>query len=329
MRTRKRPAIAVPIGLNAVVLGLGGGYIDQTADRFRPYDKAAELTIPELTTLLAGGPAGNIQSHLSDIYVRNPELASPGMFTIQNGAVLLSAPSDGESTSWFATRYVSSLDNSDWVVPSLPLYGDDAGKPRGVDADLALASPSYNNAITLLTGRPPLEKAVDSIDASGGGTWALTDLTTADALGMVPTQIQNADGEFVAPTAETMAAAVAGMQTNDDGTKVPDPNQTVGYPLTYVEYALVPTQPLADAANVCRTSSQALLTTWLDYVTGTGQTNLPAGLVPLTPDLKAEAIAAIKKVGATKATKPCTAPTSSTPGGTKVAAGAGHGRVGR
>jgi hypothetical protein len=249
------------------------------------------------------------------------------MFTILNGAVLLSAPSTAGTTSWLATRYVSSLDNPDWVVPNLPLYGDDAGQPRGVDANLATATPSYNNAISLLTGRPPLEKAAYALGTStGGGIWTLTDLTTALAVGFLPSSLQNAAGNYVTPNNDTMAAAVPGMQTNDDGTKVADPNQTQGYPLTYVQYALVPTQPLADASNVCRTDSQALLTSWLQYVTGAGQQNLPPGLAPLTPDLKAQALADIKKVGATKATKPCTPPApGSSPSKSPSSPGAGGG----
>ena len=135
----KRPAIAVPIGLNAVVLGLGGGYIDGTG-RLRPYD-AAQLTTAEITSLLAGGPQGNINSHLADIYARNPELSTPGMFNAQAQAVQLSAPADSEATSWFATRHVATLDPTDWVVPDLPLFGDDAGKPRGIDAQLGTGQP--------------------------------------------------------------------------------------------------------------------------------------------------------------------------------------------
>jgi hypothetical protein len=307
----KRPAIAVPIGLNAVVLAVGGGYIDPTG-RYRPYD-TPQLTTAEITALLAGGPQGEINNHLGDIYTRNPELSSPGMFTSQAHAVQLAAPAEAESTSWFATRHLATLDPNDWHVPNLPLFGSDAGRPRGIDSQLALADPSYNQAITLFTGRPTLEKYNDALDATGGGFWALTDLTTADALALVPTQIQNSALQFVGPTADSMAAAVAGMQVTSDGMRVPDPTQTAGYPLTYVEYALVPAQPLADVGNVCRPQSQALLAKWLDYVTGAGQANLPAGLVPLTPELKNEAVADIKKVGAAKAAKPCTAPVTTPP----------------
>jgi hypothetical protein len=314
----KRPSVAVPVGIGAAVLGLGGSYFDSTGRR-RPYDPA-QLTTAEIAALIAGGPLGAINDHLSDIYIRNPELATPGMFTAQSHAVQLTAPSEAEGTSWLTTRYLATLDPSDWVVPTLPLYGDDAGKARGIDAQLALANPSYNNAITLFSGKPILEKSVDSLDSTGGGFWALTDLTTADALGLEPTQVQNADLQFVAPTPDSMRAAVAGMQAGPDGTLVADPNQTQGYPLTYVVYAVVPAQPLADTTNVCRTSSQALLTKWLDYVTSTGQADLPEGMVPLTPDLKAQAAAAIKKVGASKPAKPCTnasvAPTTPPPANT-------------
>jgi hypothetical protein len=93
-----------------------------------------------------------------------------------------------------------------------------------------------------------------------------------------------------------------------DPTAVAPVGQTQPYPLTQIEYALVPAAPLADATGACRTDSQALLTKWLTYVTTDGQQNLPKGLSPLPDALKAQAAAAIAQVGATPGATPCTTP---------------------
>ncbi len=106
------------------------------------------------------------------------------------------------------------------------------------------------------------------------------------------------------------------MKPDAHGLLVPDPSAiakavpaagaTAAYPLTYVIYALVPTQPLYDT-NTCalRTTSQLLLANWLRYVTGTGQTNLPAGMAPLPSALAAQAKADIAQVGAAPVTGTC------------------------
>jgi hypothetical protein len=80
------------------------------------------------------------------------------------------------------------------------------------------------------------------------------------------------------------------------------------YPLTFVEYALAPATPLVDATCTPRAGSQALLTTWLSYITGPGQKILPKGFEPLPPALATEAATPVAEVG--------TAPVPSTPPGT-------------
>src|SRR5205823_6084738 len=152
---------------------------------------------------------------------------------------------------------------------------------------------------------------------NSGGVWFLTDLATAQSLGLTTVELQNASGDFVEPTPETMAAAVPTMKADAAGMLIPDPRAGAAsaapglaapYPLTFVEYGLAPAAPLADATNACRTDSQALLRGWLTYITTTGQTVLPAGYQPLPADLRAQAAVAIAKVGATPASTPCTPP---------------------
>jgi hypothetical protein len=79
--------------------------------------------------------------------------------------------------------------------------------------------------------------------------------------------------------------------------------------LTFVEYAMVPAERLRADAPGCapRTASQALLTDWLKYLTGPGQTKLAKGFVALPDSLKTEATAALLKVGAAPTTGACAA----------------------
>jgi hypothetical protein len=130
-----------------------------------------------------------------------------------------------------------------------------------------------------------------------------------------------------------MAAAVPSMLVDADGRRQPDPAGAAAgaYPLTMVEYAMTPAEPLVDAACAARPGAQALLASWLQYLIGPGQQALPAGFTPLTPDLQAEAGATIPRVGASPSTAcgPTTPPgPAAGPAAPSVAAVAGTGASG-
>jgi hypothetical protein len=113
-----------------------------------------------------------------------------------------------------------------------------------------------------------------------------------------------------------MQAAAANMTAQPDGTLLPNPQGgPVGgvepYPLTYVEYAMVPAQPLVNSDCTANTAAQTALNEWLTYVVGAGQQDLPSGMAPLPSSLTAQAQTAIAKVGTGAAA--CT-PASATPG---------------
>lgn len=302
----RRAGVPVPVGVNAVVLAVAGGSVG-TNGKTVPY-RDIRLTLDEVAALLSGGASG-IEPHVADIFARNPELARTGLFA--NNVFQVGATSTSEATHWFLTDLLDRAVPTAWRVPDAQYFAPDNGKDRGVDASFALASPSFSQALNLFTGRPSLRKNLLSV-AGPGGAWVLTDLETARATGMTVVQLPNADGEFLAPTPENMQAAVRGMSRDDQGMLLPDPTATAPidgvtpYPLTYVEYAYAPAEPLVEPANcTLRTSSQALLTDWLTYITTTGQGELPAGIEPLSPALAAEAATAVAAVGASPVTGPC------------------------
>ncbi len=310
-----RPLVAVPVALGASVLGIGNGWIDG-AGRKRPYGPTA-LTVDEVTAFVAGG-VNAVPPFTEAMYARNPELQSPGLFF--NGDNKVTSFSESGALPWVSSRYFFNARPNIWRSPDLSLLGPDSNQPRGIHDSLAVASPTFTYSLTFFTGRPSLARALGSLPAEGGGLWVLSDWTTAEIYDLRSVSIETTPGVFVPPTAESVQAAVPGMDVLDDGLRAPSATSTQGYPLTYVMYAFVPAEPLADEANVCRTASQDLLATWLAYVTGEGQNVLPAGLTPLTPELQAEAAAKIAEVGATPSATPCTAsgetPPPTTPPGT-------------
>jgi hypothetical protein len=101
--------------------------------------------------------------------------------------------------------------------------------------------------------------------------------------GLDTASLQNADGQFVAPTAASVQAEVAAEPLSKQGYPLPDPKLKVsgGYPMSTVIDALVPdgslpsaqSRPIADMMNEL-----------LHYITTTSQ--LPDGYVPLPAKLE-------------------------------------------
>jgi sortase A len=323
----QRDAVATPVALNAAVIAVGGGYRQDTGDK-APYPPL-KVTVAEMAAMFAGGVPYVIRDDLgykAGILNRNPSLGGSLFATVPTNRPM--APAEAEASSWYMTNYFTKFAAADWVSPR------DGDAPRGASAAIATAVPGFTDLDTF-SGRPLLQKVTDqAADAvlSVGPIWAMTDLATAKALGMTPVAIQAPDGSFVSPTPENMAAAVATMKPDDHGLLQPDPQAAEAsaavdgvtpYPLTYVQYALTPAQPLVEADCTLRTDSQALLTKWLTYVTTDGQSNLPEGFVGLPDSLEQEAAASIQKVGATPLTGACagTGGTGTTGNNTVAASG--------
>jgi sortase A len=332
-----RDSVAVPIALNAAVLAVGGGY-HPVVDGRPLFDKSPypllKVSAAETGALVGGGLIwfGNLNNpYRTSLTQRNPTINGDAYAPDVPGVMASSLPS---TTTWTMTSYLSALAPDQFIAPREPPPGH-----RGATSDFALATPPYDQELLTLSGRAQMSKYTLPLpfSTSDGPVWAVTDRATALALGLAPAALENASGDFVAPTNDTMSAAVATMKPDAQGMLLPDvqattappsstassaPGATV-YPLTFVEYALVPAEPLMDASTcTARTGAQSLLNSWLQYVTGAGQSKLPAGLEPLTPDLAAQASAAIAKVG----TSPVTGPCADAPGaGAAPVGGAGSG----
>ena len=145
---------------------------------------------------------------------------------------------------------------------------------------------------------------------------AIIDSGNAGAYRFPTAALLNGAGEYVAPTLESMKAAIDEMIVNEDGiTRRPDFTSTepTAYPLTTIDYAVVPTSGLDDA-------KAEAVGRILDQAAGPGQQlgqligGLPPGYLPLTDDLVAQTVAAAVSVRAQDGAvpTPTPSPTSST-----------------
>ena len=198
----------------------------------------------------------------------------------------------------------------------------DEGKARGSFSSFATAKPTVSNVTFTYSARSDLEGRVSKVQISAQNptpAWFLTDLATASSVGVPVAALQNGRGEYVPPTPETLTAAVATLKADKNGMLAPDPAPTAdaagAYPLSFVEYAIVPAAPLVTDDCKPRTETQAVMTSWLTYVTTAGQAELPSGMAPLTPALQKQAAEAIAKVGTGAQTGKCgpKTPPSTTP----------------
>jgi len=295
-----RASTAVPLALNATVIAVGNGREGPNGRKIPFTD--VKLTMDQVAHMFTGGPADFTEHSQESFLDLNPQFRTASIFlpaSIQVGAF---APAD--ALTWFLTSSIKTLKPGIWKVPDTNQFGPERGLTRGPVVAFGVANPSFNGAVDMFTGNSVLVKTLRTQNLNAyGGIWVLTDLATAKRLGLSVASIENANGEFVAPTEESMQAAIATMRSTDDGRLMPDPTAAVDkdavqpYPLTFVDYAIAPTSKLVDSKCKGRTLSQSLLNTWLNYAVTDGQTKLPDGYVPLTDDLKARATDAIAKVG--------------------------------
>ena len=313
----RRPSIAVPIALNATVIAVGNG--EDQRNKKVPYT-SVKLTSKQASHMYAQGqidfPINQVRTEnpgMSDVFAPVPSI---------NALPVVSAST--ESTSWLASRYFAAMGPTDWVVP--PVQNNPrAGEGRPTGPSFATADPDFlGDAYTTNSLRGTIRKVLAATfnnTSITGGVWVLTDRATARALDLPIASLTNAIGAYVAPTRESMVAAVPPMVPDEDGMLVPDqnavpstPGAAVPYPLTFVEYALVPAEPLLDASCAPRADAQNVLTDWLNYLVGDGQQKLPAGMEALPPALLAVAHSAIDQVGKAPSTQSiCKTPPVSQP----------------
>ncbi|MFI8182900.1 hypothetical protein ACIF70_20590 [Actinacidiphila glaucinigra] len=138
------------------------------------------------------------------------------------------------------------------------------------------------------TTKPPAYKKDPPQPAGRRAMLAVTDTATARRYGLVTAKLQNASGDFVAPTDATMLAAQKAMKPGPvSGVLVSDPRAAVkdAYPLTLLTYAATVPEKLSKQEG----RDYAAL---LRYAVGKGQVpgvtagTLPDGFAPLPASLR-------------------------------------------
>ena len=308
-----RASVSVPVALNAAVVGLLGGYGSTDPDWPsavpKPY-RDVKVTVAELATLFGKGPFLFEATYITQLQQRNAELARGDSLTNPSKFNPL-APAGGDAVTYFATTAFDTQAGDQWRTPPLNITGNPPDVPRGVHPSFALADPPFVSSLfELYSSQAQLRKTVAENEFKPynyGPIWVLTDLATATRLGIPTVAVQNGAGEFVQPTAASLQAAATSLTEQEDGTFLPNVGTTAAgaYPLTFVEHAVAPAEPLLDESCAARSDSQAVLTSWIGYLTGPGQSTMPAGLVPLTPALASAAAEARAEIGTAAPTGDC------------------------
>ena len=151
------------------------------------------------------------------------------------------------------------------------------------------------------------------------GIIGIVDLPTAKRFGLKVAKLVQPDGTSVAPTDAAILAGIADMDTTPEGLLVadPTPEDSTGYPLVKIDYAMVPNE-FSTQRKVDK------VTRLLRYGLTDGQTSLIAGYVALPDSMKEAALESLSEISApptttTIATTTTTSTTTSTSTSTTVA----------
>jgi len=320
-----RPYVAVPIALDSVDVAHTQTVVVANASNSDSFTDYSQLKLTDLEAAKLIGVDGMgfwSFSYGIGIVQKNPTLKrdffySPTRPVNHNNLVAgVDGPvvtSGTQATTYYATSFFHTLEPSALTSPTT------GNATLGAVANFATGAPRY--AVDPVTGLINIVHALTPTRAFGGMPFALISGSDSAAVwfGMTDAALQapssiGGKAVFVVPTTGTLQAAVGSMTPESDGTLVPNPHAPAGataaYPLTFVEYAIAPTQPLEGDGCTPRASSQSDLADWLNFLVGPAQKELPAGLAPLTPSLEAQAQAAIAKVGT--AAGPCGSPGTKT-----------------
>ncbi len=265
----------------------------------------------------------------------------PSLFGLPlNAAPTVTYPTGPDSAPAALSSFLAAAAPAEWRYPAsdpnrvLKRVGEQIGVTSSFDPLVDTGNKSNNTALPQLTSAAstvnslysailakdipgqlpgalacPFRSVPDNEDkrrlAAGCVRFLVGDASTMADLRLPAAKVANASGNYVAPTPAALQAASAGAVPDDKGVLALKAPTGGAYPMTFVEYAVVPAAPLLTEDCLPRTAQQDRLRSFLTYATGPGQSALPPGMAPLTPELKALAAAAIAKVGTGPATGPC------------------------
>ena len=164
-----------------------------------------------------------------------------------------------------------------------------------------------------------------------GFAFTAMDSSEADFYGLLPANLQNASGAFVAPSAPAITAALNDATPAKNGTLIPsftNATDAAAYPMPMVTYTLISTSPQPSTAQAAQLTD--MLTNLVKYSnTGGAGTSepLPPGYVPLPSNLYQQALGEIasdiiapdgQPVGGEAAAPPLSSGSGSAPGASNL-----------
>jgi ABC-type phosphate transport system substrate-binding protein len=298
--TRKDYTYA-PVDVSAVVVAFN--VTDPTTGQ-----RISDLTLSPrlLAMMIAGNQPSGRGTHLFD----DPEFLrlNPGhVWPLFSSAPLLR--SELNADAWLTTNLLQQdtaarqfLDGTDTIctASSIPqidcvdrfwkgiTYPTDVFESRNATAGgLFPRQGTRVNAQRLFNFQPAAGDVGASLSVGVDGGFGIMDVVTARKFGLPTAKLLPANAApgtpGVAADQAGMTAALKAMKTNEDGvTKIVDPRGP-GYPITKIDYAMVPTSGLSE-------TKRADVAKFLAYAAGDGQSAgvLPPGYLPLTDDLVTE-----------------------------------------
>jgi hypothetical protein len=314
LNVRGKPGYAlIPVALSAQVIGFKAT-MESYADRIFPQNTFS------LTPTMVAGLVTNYYSDesLADMYTCGKHLKCSLLAALDTisgfrppaeyGGYVRSDTSDstGELFNWLCSApivpveiggqnivetdsaakvLVEGLQAGGSTVTSCP-DTDQFPPLTGTFAWASLSTPSQQ-ALKLAAFVPPPNDTSAPVAGFAPMNWSW-----ANYYGLLPAALQNAAGDFVLPSAESLDAAVDSATSNPNGTLSPSFATTTpnAYPLPDIWYAVVPTtpQPAVDAV-----AYRTLLDDVLNVTGGSQSADLPAGFVPLPTSIYTAALAEV------------------------------------
>ena len=228
-------------------------------------------------------------------------------------------------TSWFSSNSTaqSFLAGADTFRPSVNpdyigyVYPQDLFETVSPDTAYLPRQGQRAVSLKLFYGVTPTGTARENTTTTG--IIGVVDLPTAKRFGLKVAKLVQPDGTSVAPTDAAILAGIADMDTTPEGLLVadPTPEDSTGYPLVKIDYAMVPNE-FSTQRKVDK------VTRLLRYGLTDGQTSLIVGYVALPDSMKEAALESLSEISApptttTIATTTTTSTTTSTSTSTTVA----------
>ena len=204
-------------------------------------------------------------------------------------------------TEWFHQDPKAETDFLKGSMQDHEIPFEDIGTPDG--SSPALVNDYSTMKSRMLTALQSL--GIGCMDNATARTDAKPETEAVEALNIA--WLDNAEGEYVAPTDEAVTAAAEAMKPNADGTFTPDwkTKDAEAYAMPLLVYGAMPTCGI-DADT--RTQMDEVMT----YALGAGQKNLPAGNVAMPKPIAEVAQRQLANWRKVSKAQPCTPETTTT-----------------